>query len=67
MRFYGLVVEGIARHEMEMRVRDDLSCAGAVVLHDVVVGFAVGDVGHGGCDEGAGEEGEEAADLGGGV
>lgn len=49
---------GRARDDVEVDVGDDLGGAGAVVLHDVVVGY----VGDGG--DGAGEEGEEEAWVG---
>ncbi len=63
MWFDRLVVKWIAGHEVEMGVWDHLRGAGPVVLHDVVVGGVVRDVGHRGGDEGTGEEGEDAPDL----
>ena len=44
-------------------MRNDLSGAWSVVLNYVVVDVVVGEGWHCGCCEGAGEEGEDAADL----
>lgn len=44
-------------------VWDYLCGAGTVVLHDIVIDFCVGDFGHGGARDGAGEEGEDAPYL----
>ena len=63
MRLNWFIIKRVPRNEMKMRVRDDLCCAGAVVLDNVVVGLRMWDVGHGGGDESARKEGEHASDL----
>lgn len=50
---------------MEMHVRNNLCCAGSIVLHDVVVGFVVVEVGEYRGHDGAGDEGKDSSEMGG--